>query len=173
MPDKQPLQHCDRTQPHSGHQFMRGRSVYRCPGVGFAGPYDKVWTRLCEIRNLREGWLDGAGKAVREDVVRAAGKLAEALPSGLHPLSIFPTEPGGIEIEWRDQTGTHSITVNPDQTLFLLSDDPADTKPTTSEADAGAAALLAAANWFDRYDTDAAGHLRRMATDISKGADRA
>ena len=41
---------------------------------------------------------------------------------------------------------------------------------TAPEAAVGTAALLAAANWFDRYDTDAAGHLRRMAADIAKEA---
>lgn len=137
QPDKNPIQHCDRHQPHPGHKFMRGRAVHQCPGAGFAGPYDKVWTRLCEIRILREGWLDGEGRAVHEDVVQVAGKLAEAIPANLHPLSIYPTEPGGIEIEWRDGHGTHSITVNSDLTLFLLSDGPVPA-PTV----AGAQAML-------------------------------
>lgn len=89
-------------------------------------PLAAIRDRLTEIYNMKKGWLDGAGETIDYPVIHTANALIKALPATLHPLSIYPTEPGGIEIEWRDQHGTHSITVNPDQTLFLLSDDPAD-----------------------------------------------
>lgn len=125
FPNKAPLQHCQRSDVHPAHQHTVYDRAHYCPGTTPYGPYDPIWARLSDIGQLRPGWLNGEGKAISGNTILQAGRLAEALPANLRPLSIYPTEPGGIEIEWRDQHGTHSIEVQPDSTLFLLSDDPA------------------------------------------------
>lgn len=117
---------------------------HQCPNCGPAGPgpdtretvrggrrlgtpnVDPIPARIAELAALKPGWLDGSGQEISGPVLHTAKSIATALPANLHPLSIYPTEPGGIEIEWRDQHGTHSIDIQPDGTLFLLSDDPAD-----------------------------------------------
>lgn len=85
--------------------------------------------RLREICNLTPGWLDGQGEAISLTTVEHASRLIAALPPQLQPLHIYPTEPGGIEIEWRDPHGTHSMTVQPDGTLYLLSYEPVPAAP--------------------------------------------
>lgn len=94
---------------------------------------DPLTKRFVEIAALRPGWLDGHGEAISTTTAGLAARLAEAIPANLHPLAVYPTEPGGIEIEWRDQQGAHSITVNPDGTLFLLSDEKPATVPVVGE----------------------------------------
>lgn len=115
------LAHC--RQPHPAHDWevQPGMTPVRCGGVD-----DPHAARFEELAALEAGWLDGQGEPVRPDVIAVAAGLAGALPAALRPLLITPTESGGIDIEWRDHTGTHSITINPDGTLFLLSDDLAD-----------------------------------------------
>lgn len=97
--------------------------------------------RLAELAILKPGWLDGCGEAISTDTIALARRLADALPSDTRPLRIFPTEPGGVEIEWRDPHGTHSITVQPDGTLYLLSDDPDDPITRRAAAERTATAL--------------------------------
>jgi hypothetical protein len=95
---------------------------------------DPVTARLTEIALLKPGWLDGQGEEITGPTLATAKAIAAALPANLQPLLISPTEPGGIDIEWRDQHGTHSIEIQPDSTLLLLSDDGTD--PGTVEAEA-------------------------------------
>jgi hypothetical protein len=98
------------------------------------GPANPITARLAEIALLEPGWLDGQGEEITGRTLHTAKAIAAALPANLHPLLISPTEPGGIDIEWRDQHGTHSIEIQPDGTLFLLSDDGTD--PGTVEVEA-------------------------------------
>lgn len=78
--------------------------------------------RLVELSRLEDGWLDGQGKAPSLGVLQAASRLCEALPAALSP-HVYPTAPGGVQLEWEDQHGQHYLEVQPDQHLFLLSVD--------------------------------------------------
>lgn len=116
------------------HRHLLGRRLYQCPGMAREPAAAPIVARLAELAALEPGWLDGHGEQISGTVIGIATRLADAIPAALHPLSIFPTEVGGVEIEWRDPTGTHSFTVNADGTLFLLSDDPPDTASAPPEA---------------------------------------
>jgi hypothetical protein len=100
---------------------------------------DPIVARLAEIALYKHGWLNGQGEEIAGPTLLTARRLATALPEQLHPLLICATEPGGIEIEWRDQHGAHSIEVQPDGTLLLLG---AEDKASQSAA-AGAAPVRA------------------------------
>lgn len=79
--------------------------------------------RLAELAALQPGWYDGDGQPMSRQTLATARRLVTALPHALGPIHIYPTVAGGIELEWRDYTGTHSIEIDPDQTLLLFSDD--------------------------------------------------
>lgn len=74
------------------------------------------------LSKLEDGWLDGQGKAPSWQVLKAASVLCPALPSDIVP-SVYPTAPGGVQLEWEDQHGQHHLEILPDQHLFLMSVD--------------------------------------------------
>lgn len=49
--------------------------------------------RLQELSELRDGWLDGEGKAPTQAALDTADELLR------RPMGIYPTEDGGIQIE--------------------------------------------------------------------------
>lgn len=76
--------------------------------------------RLAELDALEDGWLDGRGKAPSPRVLEAAGRLAAALPEAIGPVDVYPTEVGGVQLEWGDQYGDHGLEIRPDLHLVLL-----------------------------------------------------
>lgn len=82
---------------------------------------DVPWReRRTVLSGLVDGWLDGAGRAIRPDVLEAAGRLVAALPEAIGPVSVYPTEVGGVQLEWGDQYGDHGLEIRPDLHLVLL-----------------------------------------------------
>lgn len=82
-------------------------------------PATSFYERLTELSKLKDGWLDGDGKAPSWEVLKAASVLGVALPMNIVPR-VYPTEAGGVSLEWDDQHGGHEIEVLPDGRLFLM-----------------------------------------------------
>ena len=65
------------------------------------------------IRKLRNGWLDGEGKAPSCDGVNwIESILRQYIPIDFPPIYLFPTDTGGILIEWSIESNEASIEVN-------------------------------------------------------------
>lgn len=82
-------------------------------------PPTTFYERLTELSKLKDGWLDGHGKAPSGEVLKSASVLGVSLPMGIVPR-VYPTEAGGVSLEWDDQHGGHEIEVLPDGHLFLM-----------------------------------------------------
>lgn len=82
-------------------------------------PPTPFYDRLTELSKLEDGWLDGKGKAPSTVALKAASVLGPALPGNI-TLHVYPTEAGGVSLEWNDQHGGHEIEVQPDGGLFLM-----------------------------------------------------
>lgn len=92
----------------------------------------RTWDRIGELAKLKPGWLDGIGEAPSPQALLRAGIIAEALPQQQEPIRIYPTEAGGVNLEWSDANLLHSITVGPDLRLDLMTVDK--DEPSRSEA---------------------------------------
>lgn len=144
--------HCPTPWPDfpGATRITRPEDVAAALASAFTSPdADPVAERLAELSRLEPGWLDGAGKKIEQSTLQTASRLIAALPAELHPIYIYPTERGGIELEWRDVNGTHSIEVEPGAKLFLQSDDrPVDgtTTGTSSRTETAPTAATAQAS---------------------------
>ncbi len=83
----------------------------------------RTWDRIGELGRLKPGWLDGIGEAPSPQALLRAGIIADALPQQQEPVRIYPTEAGGVNLEWSDANLLHSITVGPDLRLYLMTVD--------------------------------------------------
>ena len=64
--------------------------------------------RLGELRNMKDGWLDGDGTAPRHAGLDwLASSFERYFPIDLPLPYIFPTPEGGVEAEW--SIGRHSV----------------------------------------------------------------
>ncbi|MGW6258512.1 hypothetical protein [Streptomyces sp. NPDC055085] len=65
------------------------------------------WSRrLTELSRIESGWLEGAGEAVNGRVLRQVELLLlELLDIGVERPSIYPTEAGGVQLEWSSDRG--------------------------------------------------------------------
>lgn len=92
---------------------------------------DAPWaSRLLHLAHLRDGWLDGHGRAPSYIALDAARDLLLRLQA--RPISelpgIFPMEDGGVQLEWASERKVTSIEVSPDFDLTVFgygSGDPA------------------------------------------------
>ena len=67
-----------------------------------------VPARLNELRAMRDGWLEGGGKAPSQEGLDWLSKSFKAhFPEGLPLPYTYPTPEGGIEMEW--SLGVRSI----------------------------------------------------------------
>ena len=82
-------------------------------------PPTPFYDRLTELAQLKDGWLDGRGKSPTSEAIRSASVLGAALPVVITPR-VYPTEEGGVALEWSDRHGSHEIEVQPDGLLFLM-----------------------------------------------------
>lgn len=91
----------------------------------FALP-DTPWApRLLELAHLRDGWLDGGGRAPSYISLDAARDLLLRLSTrGLPMPGVFPMEDGGIQLEWASSDAVVSIDVSPDFELSIFSYQP-------------------------------------------------
>jgi len=78
--------------------------------------------RLEELAALKDGWLDGSGSAISREAMRAAETLLFwCVDEGIARPGIFPTESGGIHLEWDDPNETE-VVVEATGTVRLFSD---------------------------------------------------
>lgn len=82
-------------------------------------PPTPFYDRLTELSKLNDGWLDGNGKSPSVEAVKSASLLGAALPRDVS-LRVYPTEAGGVSLEWDDLHVGHEIEVLPDGHLFLM-----------------------------------------------------
>jgi hypothetical protein len=72
----------------------------RGPMAGEANALE-IGPRLDELRALKDGWLDGLGKALPpQGLDWLAGVLKRHYPGGLMPPHFYPTTEGGVQAEW-------------------------------------------------------------------------
>lgn len=85
----------------------------------FAVP-DAVWApRLLHLAHLRDGWLDGEGRAPSYIALDATREILMRLDEPGAP-GIFPMEDGGVQLEWADGTRVVSFEVSPDFDLSIF-----------------------------------------------------
>ena len=67
--------------------------------TSFAEP--GVLARLDEFRTLRDGWLEGRGRAPsRAGLDWLSNAFEHRYPDDLSPPYVYPTSEGGIQVEW-------------------------------------------------------------------------
>ncbi|MGW1956720.1 hypothetical protein ACWCPI_28895 [Streptomyces sp. NPDC001920] len=72
--------------------------------------------RLTELHDLEAGWLDGVGQQVSRKVLREAESLLlEFLDEQVKRPYIYPTEDGGVQLEWPYSAGEVTLTVTSDE----------------------------------------------------------
>lgn len=85
---------------------------------------DEVWSaRLIEFGQLTSGWGDdGAGKPIQFAALDGVKAILQSLGEfGLPLPAAFPTEDGGVILEWASQASVRSIEVTPDVQFELFS----------------------------------------------------
>ncbi|MET8607057.1 hypothetical protein ABZV92_26315 [Streptomyces rubiginosohelvolus] len=87
--------------------------------------------RLSELHDLDAGWLDGVGQQVSRKVLREVESLLlEFLDAQVQRPYIYPTEEGGVQLEWPYSAGEVALTVTADGKVeayaFSKSDDQED-----------------------------------------------
>lgn len=81
-----------------------------------------TWDRIQELMDLDDGWLNGAGLKPNPVALIRAGVLADAIAAEQR-VRIYPTEGGGVNLEWDDANLLHCITIGPDLRLDLMTVD--------------------------------------------------
>ena len=72
-----------------------------------------VPSRLLEIRQLKDGWLDGQGRAPDDEALDWLSKRFDSLYPDELPLPyVYPTPEGGVQAEW--SFGDHELSVDID-----------------------------------------------------------
>jgi hypothetical protein len=59
---------------------------------------ESIERRLDELSKLEHGWLDGYGEVIHPDNIENAKLFIEF--AGISEFAIFPTESGGVQLEW-------------------------------------------------------------------------
>ena len=60
-----------------------------------------ISTRLDELRSLRDGWLEGGGRALSHEGLDWLSRTFERYyPANLPLPYLYPTEEGGVQAEW-------------------------------------------------------------------------
>ncbi|CCQ47184.1 hypothetical protein ARTSIC4J27_3164 [Pseudarthrobacter siccitolerans] len=73
---------------------------------------------LAELASLNPGWLDGDGEIIELPSIEFARDLLGTLQEErLAQPAVFPTEAGGVQLEWLSQQRHIAITVEPDLTI--------------------------------------------------------
>ena len=68
--------------------------------VSIPDPLD-VTARLEELRSLKDGWLEGGGRALsHEGLDWLLRSFNQHYPENLPPPYLYPTEEGGVQAEW-------------------------------------------------------------------------
>ena len=96
------------------------RRIERCLDVTIveasdAPEFRDAMARIVELRLLGKGWLDGDGEPIRQSVIKLARSLLHRRPDITQArLGIFPTEEGGLTIEFCKSGWEYAIELLPD-----------------------------------------------------------
>ncbi|MGA5493116.1 hypothetical protein ACPCSP_01945 [Streptomyces cinereoruber] len=82
-----------------------------------------AWSdRLAELDGLEAGWLDGHGRSVSRKLLRAVETiLLDFLDAQVRYPYIYPTEDGGVQLEWPYSRGEVTVTITPDEKVEAYS----------------------------------------------------
>jgi len=73
-----------------------------------------VHARLKVLAELDDGWLQGDGSAIPEPILRIGARLIERMSAkGVTAPYIYPTEGGGLSIEWSFRDSEVSVELDP------------------------------------------------------------
>jgi len=77
---------------------------------------ESIKEQLNELRGMEPGWLDGEGKTISDETINRTIKIFESFyPEDLLITPyIYPTEEGGIQIEWNLMPFAPSLEIFPD-----------------------------------------------------------
>lgn len=92
-----------KTPPRCKH--LRVPAGFLCPPFGQPEPAEldplDIETRLEELAQLQDGWLDGKGRAPdRASLIRLAQAFDERFGADLPLPHLYPTPEGGVQAEW-------------------------------------------------------------------------
>lgn len=93
--------------------------------VPTGSPYAGSAERLLELALLEDGWLDGAGNKLPPKLLRIGARvLAVLYRSDLRAPSLFPTEEGGLSLEWSSPEYVYNIEIENDGSIVAYSLNP-------------------------------------------------
>ncbi len=76
--------------------------------------------RLVELQKLESGWLEGAGEGINRRVLRKVESLLlELLDAGAQRPYIYPTENGGVQLEWSSEGGEVTAEVTREEEIEI------------------------------------------------------
>lgn len=76
--------------------------------------------RLRQLAELRDGWFDGTGSAVSAAAMEAAHLVLAARPDVAVSAAIFPTQQGGLTVEFVRRKWDMSIEIAPDGSVHAV-----------------------------------------------------
>lgn len=78
--------------------------------------------RLLTLQTLENGWLDGIGKEVSRKLLRQVESiLLELLDAQVERPYIYPTEEGGVQLEWPFTRGEVTLVILPEEKVDVYS----------------------------------------------------
>ncbi|WKS67240.1 hypothetical protein NLL33_02115 [Corynebacterium accolens] len=106
------------TNNSNTHSFI---SVDKINTTQLTADYNRLQTRLNEIRELQSGWLDGEYGApfASDQIDQALTVLKAAVNAGKLPHTVAPSIEGAIEFSWIDRNQHFSIEVEPEGGFYL------------------------------------------------------
>lgn len=96
-------------------RFNRSGKLVRFEDIEDVTPLEPldVPSRLDELQLLKAGWLDGGGKALDAARLDKLGQyFTDFFPSELPLPYVFPTENGGVQLEWRINGASPEIEID-------------------------------------------------------------
>ena len=107
MPETQSIENAsasksqDRAVSETTRQWVEARISYLKGATTSNNNHARVKERLVELRKLRDGWLEGKGKAPSENALDTVERVFDIHLSGVKESPrVYPTPEGGVQLEW-------------------------------------------------------------------------
>jgi hypothetical protein len=105
---------------NSNDEFKSVVAVHDVELVEFPEGWDRLVVRLEEIGSLRDGWMDGSGLSVSIVAVGAALAMVQARPILGSIIKPFPTQSGGVMLEFELNGWDYSVEFMADGTAEIF-----------------------------------------------------